>query len=326
LIIHESDGVLAAVELRDGSTPAVLWRFPTDADDIDFDGIYAQPILDGDRLYIAGYAGLVVALENLKATPDEVWSAPLDLEANIVGTPVLEGSLLYIATDEGEVVTVDADTGAVLGRLPIADSRLWSAAVLDQGVLYVAGLDEPGLTALDAGPNVSLRWERDTTGAVRSDLAMLGELLIVGTFDGVLYAYDVDAQGAERWQFTGDGGWFFAPTLIAGDRIYAVTMRGSVYTLDRAGGELWSQEFEDAEFRVKPIIAESVLIVADRNGLLTGLDLTDGRTVWSQELENAQFDATPLVVGSKVIYVTTRGEIVSVDPVTGAIRRFELGG
>jgi outer membrane protein assembly factor BamB len=103
-------------------------------------------------------------------------------------------------------------------------------------------------------------------------------------------------------------------------------MRGSVYTLDRAGGELWSQEFEDAEFRVKPIIAESVLIVADRNGLLTGLDLTDGRTVWSQELENAQFDATPLVVGSKVIYVTTRGEIVSVDPVTGAIRRFELGG
>ena len=326
LIIHENDGQLAALELNEGSAPRVLWRFPADSDDLSFDGIYAQPILDGNRLYVIGFEGIVVALDISGPLPQQIWAAPLELEADVVATPILSGSQLYVATDRGEVVTVDADTGLVLNRLPLRDSRIWSSGTLEGGTLYIASLDDRSLTAIAPGLNASVRWERETAGAVRADLALLGELLLVGTFDGTLHAYDVDNEGAERWSFEGDGGWFFAPTLPAGDRVYAVTMRGGVYNLDRNGDEIWSQVLADSEFRVQPIIASQVLIVADRNGKLSGLDLADGRTVWTQELDGAQFDAAPLIVDSRVIYVTTKGEIVSVDPSNGAISRFELGG
>ena len=326
LIIHEDDGVLAAVQLQNGSAPMLLWRFPADSDDLEFSGIYAQPILDRDRLYIVGFEGIAVALDISGNRPVQIWPAPIELDANVVATPVLSGSQLYVATDRGDVVTIDVNDGTITDVLPLDGSRIWSGGVIDGGVLYVAGLDRRLLTAVSLGPNVSVRWERETPGAVRGDLTLLDELLLVGTFDGTLHAYDIDADGVERWSFEGDGGWFFAPTLPAGDRVYAVTMRGGVYSLNRQGSPIWAQQLEDSEFRVRPIIAGRVLIVADRNGVLTGLDLTDGRTVWSQKLDGAQFDAQPLIVGSKVIYVTTKGEIVSVDPATGAFSRFELGG
>jgi outer membrane protein assembly factor BamB len=328
LIVHEGNGVLAGVELRDGGPPVVRWRFPADSDDIDFDGLYAEPILDGDRLYLFGYNGLGLALElSSSGPPRQVWAAPLDLEAHVVSTPILDGLQLYVTTDRGEVVTVDAERGQVLGRLALGESRIWSRALLDRGTLYVAGLDKRSLTAIAPGPQASVRWQRDTAGAVRSDLTLLGELMIVGTFDGTLHAYDIDADGAERWAYAGpDGGWFFAPLLPAGDRVYAATMRGGVYSLDRDGREIWTRELADAEIRVQPIIAGQLLIVADRNGTISGLDLTDGAEVWSREIGDAKFDAHPILVGSQVVFVTTSGELVSINPSNGAFQRFELGG
>lgn len=327
LIVHESDGVIAAVELRDAGPPIVRWRFPADGDDIDFSGIYAEPILDGDRLYLFGFDGLGMALDISGPRPQQLWPAPLDFGAHIVSTPILDGSQLYVTTDHGEVVTVDAERGTVLGRLALGESRIWSRSVLEGGTLYVAGLDRRELSAVAPGPNATVLWERETPGAVRADLELLDDLLVVGTFDGTLHAYDITAEGAERWAYEGaDGGWFFAPTLPAGDRVYAVTMRGGVYSLDRDGRELWAQQMGDAEFRVQPIIAGQVLIVADRNGTISGLDLADGAEVWSREIEDAKFDARPLLVGSEVIFVTTKGELVSIDPVDGAFSRFELGG
>jgi outer membrane protein assembly factor BamB len=327
LIVHESDGVLAGVELTASGPPIVRWRFPADGDEIDFDGLYAEPILDGDRIYLFGFNGLALALDISGAQPQQVWAAPLDLGAHIVSTPTLDGSRLYVTTDHGEVVTVDADRGTVLGRLALGDSRIWSRALLDGGTLYVAGLDKRSLTAIAPGPQASVLWQRDTTGAVRSDLALLGELMIVGTFDGTLHAYDIDNEGNERWAYEGpDGGWFFAPVLPAGDRVYAATMRGGVYSIDRDGHEIWTREVPDSEFRVQPIIAGQVLVVADRNGTITGLNLSDGAEVWSREILDAKFDARPILVGSEVIYVTTKGELVSIDPASGAFQRFELGG
>ena len=201
---------------------------------------------------------------------------------------------------------------------------MWGRPALDAGTLYIGALDSH-LRAVGTADGV-LRWDRDIAGAVASDLTIDRELLIVGSFDHGLQAFDVDSGGSERWAFTAES-WFWARPLVVGEVVYAATVGGAVYALDRdTGDERWAFQQDNGEIRAAPLMIGGILLIATKDGYLYGLNPTDGRQLWSQRVEDAHFLADPLVLDASVAYSTDSGTLIRVTPASGAVvTLFERG-
>ena len=321
IVVQEKRGELAAIRLGATDNPftesdeRIAWRFPGDDDDVDLDAVYANPIVDGDVMYLAAYSGDVLALDISVDPPRALWLRTFP--DPIVATPAFDGRTLYIATEGGDVVPIEASSGAVELPLARADDRIWSRPALDGGSLYIPALDgQVRAVGLASGDE---QWASSLSGAVPGDPAIADELLLVGSFDRKLHALDT-ATGDEEWTFQGDG-WFWAQPLVVGGTVYAATTRGSVYALSLEGGDdarrKWRFNGLDSEIRVRPVLRDGVLIVAAEEGMIFGIDPATGDTLWTTPLLGRRFLADPLVLDSSIIYATTRGDLIELDPQSG---------
>ena len=321
-ILQEKSGEFAAVRLNATDNPGtpdvderVAWRFPGDDDDVDLDAVYANPILDGNMLYVAGYSGEIVALDLTLEPPRIVWLR--DLDEHVIATPAYDGRILYIGTEAGTIVPITVQSGAVGPPLAQAGERIWSEPLLEGGSLYVAALDDR-VRAISIADGRE-RWTMTLTGAIPGDAHIEGGLLVVGSFDRTLHAFDADS-GAEEWAFPGDG-WFWARPVIAGDTVYAASTRGSVYALDADSGAPrggnWPFNALDSEIRSAPVLVGGLLVVAAEEATIWGIDPATGELRWTASLPGHQFLADPLVLDSGLLYATMRGDLIEIDPQTG---------
>lgn len=305
VLVQTSTGQVSLVDPASGS---IAWSFPNE--DKRDHAFYATPIVDGDAAYLADYAGRIARVSVTDAS--EAWA--VDLGAHVVATPILDGDTLYVATADGRIVLIDAATGTVGETLRTSDRRIWGSPAFQGGTLYIGDLDNGTTVAIDATSG-DVVWEQEISGPSAADLLLDGDLLIVGAFDQHLHALEVANGGQERWAFPGDG-WFLARPLVSDGIVYAATMNGVVYAIDRAtGAEVWSfVAGEDAEFRAAPVIAAGHLIAIARDGRVFALDLQSGDVAWQQDATlEGNVNANPTVVDSDIYLVTSRHELVRVD-------------
>ena len=222
-LVQEEPGVIAALTLSDSSA-VVRWRVPADGqDDPDLTAIYGDPLIAGDRVYVAGYSGHVVALDLATGRPVDGWPS-LDLPAHVVATPAMSDTHLFVATDRGRIVPIDLATGADSPAILDVGERIWSPLFMQDGTLYVAGLDRK-VRALDPQTGAE-RWKAELGGSVAGEFTIEGGTIYVGAFDRRLYALDA-GTGGERWSVSGDG-WFWARPLVTADMLYAAPSIGSM--------------------------------------------------------------------------------------------------
>ena len=309
-------GEITALRVDSGPTQ-LLWVYPGEDSDIDLEAVYATPIIDRNTVYVAAYSGLVVALDLGTGTTTDSWRTPTDVGSHIVATPQFDGARLYVATEDGTVHVIDATSGAITSTLLDIHGRVWGRPALEGGTLYVGGLDSH-VRAVGTADGV-LRWDRDIAGAVASDLTIDRELLLVGTFDHGLRAFNVDSGGSPRWTFDAQS-WFWARPLVVGEVVYAATVGGNVYALDRdTGEERWRFQQDNGEIRAAPVLIGATLLIATKDGYLYGLSPTDGRQLWSQPVGDAHFLADPLVMDAGVVYSSDSGALIRVTPASGAL-------
>lgn len=322
LLVQLDRGVISAGTLAESGNFTQRWHFPTEDDDFDLKGIYAEPIIDGGTVYIAAFDGSVIALDTNNGRP--IWDTTLNLGDHIVATPAIDNDFLYIPTEKGEVVVVRRDFGTEANRYLERGGRIWSQPLIVANTLYLAEFDGRRLASinLDSG---SVVWDQPLNGGISADLALASGRLIVGSLDRSLQAYTIGPNPAEAWTFEADG-WIVANPLVAGDTIYIATLKGSIYAIDTATGrEVWHFNEPDLQFRSQPALSGGTLVVADRKGALRGLDPTSGDQRWERDLNNADMLADPLQLDSRLLFVTRDGELVQVDPADGTVVRTNDG-
>jgi outer membrane protein assembly factor BamB len=170
--------------------------------------VNATPIADGGDLYLVNSAGLVskVALGSgaprwsTSVTPDAT-----DWDYTVTATPSLAGGRLFVPTQRGELVALDATSGAVLwryatpvGPLQFAHYRAaepgFPASPVATGDLVWVPRPDGVLAALSAADGTEL-WTTQLGAPVVSAPAPAGGYLVVATFDGTVRAL-VSAPGA----------------------------------------------------------------------------------------------------------------------------------
>ena len=331
VVVRGAEGRLTGVRLVGASEHEVAWAFPQEeqsaggitnfvrglftsaASRPNYSAIYATPRVETvdnqPRLYVASYAGDVVALNPTDGKPISGWPERVNVGGHVAASPAFDGKKLYVGTGQGDVRTVDAASGSVGVAVVGTQARVWSEPLLAGGTLYVSSLDRT-VRAIDPTTK-AVRWTAQVDGAVAGNPALAGDLLIVPTLQSQVIALDA-RTGERRWTFSG-GAWFWARPLVAGDIVYAPATDGTVYALELATGkERWRSTTVRGEVRATPVLSGGALLVASRTGVIAALDPATGAERWARQLEKTAFLADPLVLESGVLYVAENGTLYRV--------------
>ncbi|PKP21139.1 MAG: alcohol dehydrogenase [Bacteroidetes bacterium HGW-Bacteroidetes-21] len=151
---------------------------------------------------------------------------------------------------------------------------------------------------------------------------------------GLIKAWPADGPKI-LWHFD-DLGKGYSSAVVVGDKIITSGMEdttGFVYALDLSGcflwktayGRDWTESWPGA--RSTPTIFENKIYVVNSYGIVSCLDIADGKVVWTVDMEK-EFGAkppkwgiveSPIIVDDKVIFATggKKDNIVALDRQTG---------
>ena len=240
--------------------------------------VRSSPVVHDDLVLVGGADGNVYAID--RRTGHERWHSALKSAVN--STPAARGEVVYAAT-----------MGGTFAALSVRDGRvLWS---------HHFGADAP------------FAWGRESGDVYVSSPTIAGDVVVVGSGDGSVYAFDA-ATGTVRWQFR-TGGRVRSTPAISGDVVYAASFDGSVYAIDLGTGkQRWrfdteGRSLESARFgydrrsiQSSPSVVDGVVYVGSRDGHLYAIDATTGKERWKYAHDATSWSIASPAVRDNVVF------------------------
>ncbi|MEM9754540.1 MAG: PQQ-binding-like beta-propeller repeat protein [Pseudomonadota bacterium] len=301
--------------------------------------ITADPVGGDGRIFTLDAGGQIVATSTAGA---RLWSADLtagfDRGGGLSGGGLaLSAGTVYATTGYGELIALDAASGAIAWRQRL-DAAITTPTVVGSTV-YVVSRDGAAW-AIDAG-NGRIRWSLPGTpasavlaGGAAPAVSARSVIFPFGTGEVVAALRE---SGVRVWGTTVAGsraGVAYASLnditgdpVIVGSTIYAGNQSGRVVALEAASGaRLWTAT-EGAYSPLLPV-AGSIFFVSDRNELLR-IEADTGARIWGTELplfvanresrRRAVFTHFgPILAGGQLIVASGDGAIRFFDPESGA--------
>ncbi|MBY4594900.1 outer membrane protein assembly factor BamB [bacterium BD-1] len=287
-------------------------------------GLRQRPAVEGDRLYVSNDEGRVLALD--ANSGDTLWDSEVvktgkqgsrvffwrrkAIDGGLTGGPGVGNGLVVAGGRNGEIVALDAETGAerwraratseviaaplvtpdrivvrsndgrVFGLDPADGTRKW---VFDRGVpaLSVRGNGAP----VSDGQLVYLGYDDGTVVALRLQDGLVGWTQLVAESDGrneLDRMADVDGELALGYQ-----------------EIYATSFRSQTMAISTANGRpLWNRDV--GGYAGLALMADR-LIVTDPAGTVWALDRNNGSALWKQEALARRWLTTPALQGDYIV-------------------------
>jgi len=247
--------------------------------------------------------------------PDRRWLALLKEPPMRVHSLVAVGSpTRRLTAGLALALLVLAATAAVVGafllRGPTVSADDWPAF---RGDLARAGVAVRG----PVGRPV-LQWRYQVAGgAVRNNLAIVGDLVYASSDDGPLHALAL-ADGKQRWAFRGGQAPLTGPTVVGGT-VYVFDAKGQLFALDAASGQQRWQSASSLTGAINPTIGAGRLYVGTADGFLVALDATSGAELWRFAVAPSGIVNAPAFADGLVYAGSLRGGFVAVDASTGKL-------
>jgi len=268
-VVGTLDGHVYALDAGSGKQ---LWSAEVD------DEVISPPAIDAGIVYARTNSGYVYAFDantgERKWLYDQATVPLLSLRGN--GQLLAAHGVVMFGSDDGNVVSLRGDTGAVQWKLPITKSlgrtdiqKLNDAddsLQLDGSTLYATAY-HGDLTALDAAQGQTL-WDRPFSSYVG-----------VGVADKALIGVD---ENSLVWAFSKEG-----------------------------GGDLWKQDALEYHWLTAPAIQGQYAVVGGVQGYVHWLDLADGKLAARVRLSKDEIRARPVVNGDTVYVEDVEGHVAA---------------
>jgi outer membrane protein assembly factor BamB len=264
-----------ALDNLESGSPSVVWQ----NDEIARDRIIAQPLADGDRVYVGTADDMVYALE--ADTGEEVWR--FTAEQAIWGQPTVADGRVFISSLDRSLYALDEDDGSELWRVSF-DGAMPSKPTVVDGRVYVGGFDSI-MHALDAADGSEV-WSFEAEDWIWTSPALADGLLYFGSSSGDFYALDA-ASGELEWRFLANGP-IKANPLVHDGVVYVAAvaeeeeMEGQLLALSAGDGEVqWDRSTPSSIFNAPVIVGDSlVAAVQSEEALLLMFELATGDLQW----------------------------------------------
>jgi outer membrane protein assembly factor BamB len=269
LVVGTLDGHVYAM---DANTGKQLWSAKVD------DEVISPPAIDAGTVYVRTNSGYVYAFDantgERKWLNDQANVPLLSLRGN--GPLLAAHGVVIFGSDDGNIVSLRGDTGAIQWKLPIskglgrtdiqklndADDTLQ----LDGNTLYGTAYHGE-LVAVDAAQG-QLSWNRDFSSYVG-----------IGVADNELVGVDSDSV---VWAFAKNG-----------------------------GGDLWKQDALEYHWLTAPAIQDKYAVLGGVEGYVHWLNLSDGKLAARVRLSKDAIRARPVVNGDMVYVEDVKGHVAA---------------
>ena len=189
VVVHTMDGKLFGLEATNGNE---RWRYEREVPVLTLRGS-SSPVIANGVVYAGLAGGKLVALRIDNGA--QLWDVDVTVPggrselqrlADIDGDPIVLGGGVFVATYQGDVAAVEQRSGRVAWRRKMS---AYSRMAADQQGLYVSDADGV-VWGLDIRSG-SARWSQDALKNRKlSSVAVLGDLVVVGDFEGYLHWLD----------------------------------------------------------------------------------------------------------------------------------------
>lgn len=229
LFAVNADGNLYILDLQDGQTTKQAIKTIT------VDGrLWAQPITDGERVFITSLDHNVVALD--VNTYEVLWHE--NVNGAVPGSAVLgEDGMLYVGSLASQLVRFDPATG---NHSPVLESDywIWSTPSVDGDTLYFGDLQ--GKFYSYNTETASLNWSPiQPDGPITASPLIQSENILLATESGSIYSLDRD--GKVLWTQSVGGKIYTTPVSAAGLTLVApLETEFYLAALDENGRQVWT--------------------------------------------------------------------------------------
>lgn len=303
-------------------TPTANWRTEWSGS-VGSAGDYGfQPAVVGSAVFAAGRDGTVIRYE--EGRPAWKISTERKLSAGVGAS----AKLAVVASEKGEIIALDAASGAVKWSSPVNAEVLAPPGVSDS-VVVVRTSDNRliGLDAADgkrkwlyqrSNPPLALR---NFTGVVmESGVALAGfpggKLVAVNLANGgAIFELGVASpRGSTELERVAD---VSGPPVVLRQEVCAVAFQGRVGCFDGSNGNsLWSRELSSAAGLDRD--ARQVYVTDDKDAVLA-LDASTGASVWKQDKFGQRGLSRPVAMGGFVAVADREGYIHLLQREDGAM-------
>jgi len=311
--------------LKEGSLPRTVWEADVGAG-------YSSVAVKGGKLYTMGNHGgsdAVLCLDSAKGT--ELWKKTYPCGGGGYpgprATPTVDGKAVFTLSREGQLLCLDADTGAVTWQRELksdmgADVPQWgfASSPLVFGTAVIVNVGSHGL-AVDKQTGKTL-WESGKSGASYAAIIPMDRngkpALLVFSAMGLV---SVDAAtGAKQWDFPWKTSYDVnAPDPVAwGDKVLITSGYGRGSALLQVGTgapkALWETKTLASHF-ASPVLWKDWIYGVTGNtggGQVCCVDPANGQAKWTHK--EAGFCALSLADG-KLVLLNEKGTLLVADAV-----------
>jgi outer membrane protein assembly factor BamB len=265
--------------------------------------------------------------------------------SRIIGSPVIHENAIYFGSDDGNVYSVDAESGRQLWRTTTRGPVPCTPAIVDN-TLYVGSYD--GKFYALAAKTGDVKWKFATEGERRFEAKGLHGMqpktqtiadpfdtylsspvvtegsVYFGSGDGHLYALNA-GSGELRWKFkTGDV--IHASPAYANGVLFFGSWDSYFYAVDaKTGKEKWrfhggedSLLHNQVGFQSSPAVVDGIVYTGCRDAQLYALDAATGKEKWKFDNALSWVITSPAIVDGKVYFGTSDSSLFHiVDAATG---------
>jgi outer membrane protein assembly factor BamB len=261
--------------------------------------ITSPPLVVGGKIYVLDSQNTVFAVE--QASGRQVWRRSLTSAQTArgrffgrEGADALPGGLsssdgrIYAATGFGNLVALDAATGAEIWRMA-AGAPIHASPLAGGGRVYVTTNDSE-LFAVDSRTG-EVQWTQSAIAEPARMLsspspALVGETLVAPFASGEVIAM-LSANGRRLWS-------------------EALTRAGTTTSLSTIN-----------DIAGRPAVVGGIVFAGSQSGTFAAVEMRTGVRVWDKPIATVQ---TPWVAGDFVYVVSITGELVAMDTKTGGVK------
>lgn len=298
-----------------------LWR--VDAED----AFYTRPVIEGDLVFIGGEDGMLRALD--KETGDVAWV--YEAGAGIGSNAEIDDKRVYVLSRDGLVHGIDKVSGEGLWTFQTGGEKQWdywdlylSTPVADDQHWLYFGSGDHHVYSINKRTG-ALRWKYETGAIVHGEPVLSGEKVIVGGFDGRMYALD-RADGKPMWIFKTVGNAYFRAGEIPGS---ATVADGMVYfgsrdynlyaILEETGSGAWNER-TPSWVVAKPLVAEGTVYVGTSDRPRTfSFNAKSGQENWATPMSLNVFGGAAVLSDTVIAVPGLDGRISLIDRESGEI-------
>jgi outer membrane protein assembly factor BamB/orotate phosphoribosyltransferase len=307
----------------------IIWHFKAPHPSYHLVVQKSAPVIDDKRVYIGCDDGIFRALE--QKTGRVIWEFSVGSHPRgkgILSSPKLWKGVLYFGAYDGSVYALEAATGKKVWTYDDADWIGSSPDIApDLGLVFI-GLEfglfkkRGGIVALDMQTGTR-KWTTYHSELTHGSPLYIKEesLVIIGSNDGVLYAYDAQG-GVLRWRYQTRGEIKTSATYDPARQLVLVgSMDGTLYALSARDGVPVRARQTGAGIYSTPLIHAGTVYVASLDKNIYAINLETWKDRWLYAT-NGRIFATPALIKGTIWIGSNDGRLYGLDQKNGTLVGF----